>query len=137
MSQNIRFPLRWIIQISKSVFEIQYSNQNTSESLDKRLNDIRNDLLLSSNIVFASSSHRTNFCKKLIYLIKKIYNVNLKVITTQTLEEKLYMVTKFVLKRGANYLSQESLHLANYVVKTCEMNAFAFYEEFTKLADSL
>jgi hypothetical protein len=102
------------------------------DNLEKSLSEIRQDLILKNKITFDDSTHRTNFCKKLIYLIKIIHLILIKTTNILTFEEKFFIVLKKILKRGANYLKQEDLHLLNNMVKAAN-SSFSFYTDFITL----
>jgi hypothetical protein len=105
-------------------------HKKNTENLEKTLSEIRQDLILKNSISFTDATHRTNFCKKLIYLIKKMHSVVCRTPKDSTFEEKFFVVFKYLLRRGANYLKQEDLHLLNSMVRAAAHSSFSFYKNF-------
>ena len=130
-SQNIKFQAKWILEMFTGLYSLQ-SNTKSPEDFEKSLCEIRQDLISSNHIIFSDSTHRTNFCKKLIYLIKKMNRIMSKTAKDSTFEEKFFIVFKYVLRRGANYLKQENLHLLNNMIKSASGSCYNFYSNFRK-----
>lgn len=130
-SQNIKFQVKWILEIFSGLYSLQ-RNRKQAEDLEKSLTEIRQNLISNNNVTFTDSTHRTNFCKKLIYLIKKMNRIISRTAKDSTFEEKFFSVFKYLLRRGANYLKQENLHLLNNMVKSAAGSCYNFYANFRK-----
>ena len=104
----------------------------TKQITKKFLVEIRKNLLLEDKIKFEDKNFQTNYCKKLIYLIKKIKDQFIQNSDKKSFEEIFYLTYKYILLRGANYLNQEILHSLNIMSKTSD-DAYDFYEKFKKL----
>jgi hypothetical protein len=61
--------------------------------------------------------------------------ITLKIPKRVDYEEKFFIVFKYVLKRGANYLRQDTLHLLNKMVKESK-NAFVFFSNFKNFVEN-
>lgn len=77
-------------------------------------------MIEENNINLQDKNYKTNFCKKLIYFIKKILNAYLKYVERNLFEDVFYEVFKHILLRGANYFRQDKLHILNKMVKSSD-----------------
>jgi len=110
-------------------------HQSKTTNLNKDLLEIRNKVIIDNSIYYTDSIHEKNYTRKLLYLINKINQKNLSINRNCCFEEGFYIIFKYILKRGANYLKHDHLHLFNKMVKSSDKK-FTFFSQFKNFLEN-
>jgi hypothetical protein len=83
----------------------------------KDLKEIRSEILLKEKIVFEDALMKTNYSKKLFYLIDKLHSLFILNKEIENLDKLFIKILKKILFRGSNYFKLDQLYLLNNIMK--------------------
>jgi hypothetical protein len=134
-TQNIKFSVKFVFEIYEIIYNILIDQRKGNSKEKQILNKddfyaIRSQIMEKYNLFIKDKIIKTNYFKKLAYLIEKIYLEFIQIFKkyNQSFEMSFILLLKKILYRGSNYFGHNQIYLINNIINNdCKHESFFNY----------